>query len=169
MTLPAFADLEAFGARIPGGIPSDEEARAQAALDDASVRIRAEAGKTWTTTTGEGEEAVTVVDFGADAEARPWVPDAIASMTMRAAQRSYANPDGLSQEATGEWSASTANASSDVYLTKSERELVAKAVGRSGVWVQPTTRGKPEMADTEFLDVEPVGEKIPWDVSPQPF
>lgn len=168
MTLPAFADLEAFGARIPGGIPSGDEARAQAALDDASVRIRAEAGKTWTSTTGEGEEAETVVDFGADAEARPWVPDAIASLTMQVAQRSFSNPDGLSQESTGEWSGSSPDASSDTYLKKSERELVGKAVGRSGLWVQPTTRGKPE-TDTVFLDVEPAVEKMPWDVSRQPY
>lgn len=153
MTLPAFADLDALGARVPEGISSGSEARAQAALDDAAALIRDEAGGVgWATAEDPGDD----------------VPGIIPVINLRSALRSYLNPEGNEQESTGEWAAKIANASSDVYLTASEIKRVQRAAGRAGVWVQPTTRGRPE-TDTVFLDVEPAGERIPWDVTPGAF
>lgn len=125
MTLPAFAAPEDLANRIPNGITAGDEPRAQAALDDASALIRAEAGKTWCT----------------DGELDDDVPDIVVTITLKSAQRAFTNPDGQTQEQTGQWMASYANASPDVYLTERERTLVRRAAGRSGVWVQPTTRG----------------------------
>src|SRR5690606_37610724 len=38
--LPPLADLAALSARVPGGIPAEDEARAQSALEDASAVVR---------------------------------------------------------------------------------------------------------------------------------
>lgn len=120
MSLPAFATIDDLGARLPGGIPTGDEARAQAALDDASALIRSIAGKTWTT------------DGALDDD----VPDIILTIAVSAARRSFVNPSGVTQE--GETAGpfnrnvSYANASSDVYLTKAEKSQVLDAAADAG-------------------------------------
>ncbi len=142
----SLATLAEFEARIPGGISAADEARAQAALDDASALIRAEAGMTW-----------------ADTD-----PPEIAKMVcIAAARRSFINPDAIRSQNLDGYAMSFASASPDVYLTAAERSLVRRAVGKSGVWALPTTRLADGEVDgsTLYLDVEPPGEPMPYDVS----
>lgn len=125
MTLPSFATIDDLAARIPAGIAGGDDARAQAALDDVSSLIRAHAGKTWVT-----EDAI-------DAD----VPDIVTTVCLRAAQRAFTNPSGVTSESAGPFSTSYANSSSDVYLTAQEKTLVRQAAGKSSVSVIQTTRG----------------------------
>lgn len=122
--LPAFATIDDLDARNPAGIAGDET-RAQAALDDASALIRSAAGKTWVDDDNELAN----------------VPDIVVTICCRAALRSFTNPAGVTQQTAGPFSASYANGSTDVYLTKGERSEVRAAAGKGGLWTQSTTRG----------------------------
>lgn len=117
--LPAFATIDDLADRHPGGIADADEARAQAALDDASALIRAAAQKTW-------------VD---DNDALEDVPDIVVTVCVRAALRAFVNPTGLTQETTGPFSASYGNASTDVYLTSKEADLVKQAAADTSIGI----------------------------------
>lgn len=149
--LPAFATIDDLAARTPGGsITSTDEPRAQAALDDASAKIRAEAGLSW-------------VDDGGDVVED--LPDIIVVVCLAAALRAFVNPEGLVGESIGTYSETRPNPSTDVYLTAAERRLIHKAAGASrGLWAQPTTRGPLETPggdDTVYLPVVG-GSPIPF-------
>lgn len=126
MVLPAFATTAELALRLPGGLDAEDEARAEAALADASALVRAEAGKTW-------------VD---DSNALSGVPDAITAVTIAAARRALTNPDGVASETIPDYSRTFASTSlsADIYLTRGERRVVQRAAGRSGLWTMPTTR-----------------------------
>lgn len=156
--LPAFASVEDLEARM-GDV---DDARAQAALDDASAFIRAEAGKDW------------AIEDALDDD----VPDVIVAITLKAARRALENPEGVTKESVGTYSVGYANSSSDVYLSSEERRLIRRAAGKSGLWTQATTRSDPAtagldtpgppdyvrcgVADT-YLPVEPPGAPIPFE------
>lgn len=157
--LPPFATLEDLAQRRPGGV--GDHARAAAALDDASTLIRAETGKNW-------------VDANDAAKLAADLPPIIQAVTCSVARRVIDNPDGIQTEALGSYSVTLANASGDVYLTKTERRLVRKAAGLSEIWTQPTTRD-PDNLGTEtasvlpygpggqvLVDVDPAGDAILW-------
>lgn len=153
--LPAFADTDDLADRLPGGIADVDATRAQAALDDASAIIRSVAGKNWVDDNDELED----------------VPDIIVTITCRAALRAFANPVGVTQETAGPFSASYANASSDVYLTVGERRDIKAAAGKDGLGVRSTTRGAietgclaypPEGVADVYVDVEPAGQPLPF-------
>lgn len=158
MSLPAFASVADLAARTPGGIPDDDEERAQAVLDDASSKIRAEAGESWVT---DGE-----LDFPDDPD---WAEDAIIRITLAVARRALSNPDGVESTTLGPFSETTSNASPDVYLTAAEKRDIAKIVGgTSGLWTLGTTRDDspyagdlPEFAGDLYLSVEG-SELIPF-------
>lgn len=151
MTLPALATLEEFAVRLPGVFDEESDgARAQAALDDASALIRSVAGATWTTTDDEDE---TIVD--------PDMPDIVRTVCIACARRVFNNPDGIRSESVGGYSASLADSSADVYLTKAESAHIRRAAGRTGAWSLPTTRTTSD-ADDLYLDVEPAGEPMPY-------
>lgn len=160
MTLPAFATLEEFEARLVGALAedSDDEERAQAALDDVSALIRVEAGKDWVT---DDDPPVLADD----------IPDIVKTVTIRAALRAYNNPTGTESRthSLGQFSESEsfADSSSDVYLTSSERRLIRLAAGRrAGLGVIPVTRGALEThcgaGDTVYADTLPGPKQIPW-------
>jgi phage gp36-like protein len=158
MSLPAFATLDQLAARVA----VDDEDRAQAALDDASVEIRSIAGVSFTT------------DGDLNFDGYPsWAEDALVKVCCSAAARALANPDGLTQaaETIGSYSHTNAyaNASPDVYLTANEKRLVRRAAGRTGLGTITTTRaertGAGALVDecgTEYLEVSPPGEPMPW-------
>lgn len=124
MALPPFASVDDVSARLPAG-ETVEDARAEAALDDASAIIRAVARKDW----------VTEDELDAD------VPDVLLTICCRAAVRALTNPRGLESETTGPFGAQYANASADVYLTRAERDMIRSVAGQtSGVWTLGTTR-----------------------------
>ena len=142
--LPAFATTDQLAARFPGGIASVDAARAQAALDDASAKVRAETNKDWMVP-GATSSDPPVID--------PALPDIIVIVTLAAALRAFTNPEQLSQEGIGTYHASYANGSMDVYLTSQERRLIRKAAGNTGVWTQPTTRGNVETSMWPWEDI----------------
>lgn len=140
---PAFATVEQLTARVVGGQVDD--ARAQAVLDDASARIRAEAVKSW----------VTAGELDAD------IPDIVGVVCLQAALRAYQSPERLTQEGIGTGYVQS-NVSADVYLTKAEMKLVRRAAGNAGLWSKPTTRGRIETSmwpwDDMFLPTVLAGE-----------
>lgn len=155
--LPAFASFDDLRARTPGGIDNAEVERAQAALDDASSLIRAEADKTWTTTTDD--ETVLVDDL----------PGILVTVCCSAARRSLENPEGVSQESLGSYSVSHANVSNDVYLTSAERRAVRRAAGRGSIGAIPISRGPietPACGETTYLPVSPAGQDMPFSYEP---
>jgi len=177
--LPAFASFLELDARIPGGIADEDVERAQAALDDASTLIRAEASQNYV-----DDQGALTLPAGADA----WRADVLVRVCLSAARRQLDNPDGISQEALGAYSVQQANASSDVYLTTAERRDVRRAAKKTGVTTVSTTRsdlasdGRPyglEVSEWNNSrvdrDVDPGalvdvdgGDAVPW-VSPDGF
>jgi hypothetical protein len=155
--LPAFATLADLAARIPGGIATADETRAQAALDDASTKIRSVANRAWVDAAGDVVEDL---------------PDIVFTVCLKAAQRCFDNPDGLKSEGIGTYAETRANPSADVYLTAEERRDIRRAAvaagGGGGLWTQPTTRGPLETPgrngrcdDTVYVDTTG-GAPIPF-------
>src|SRR5436190_5119914 len=158
MGLPTFATLDDLDIRRPGGLKDRERPRAWAALVDASALIRETAnGKTWAN--DAGTELVEV-------------PDLLVAITCAAARRALDNPDGIQQETLGAYSVQLANSSGDIYLTQAEQRLVRKVAGLGGVFALAPTRDPdhigfetPTVGDgavTEWLEVDPPGDPIPW-------
>lgn len=114
----ALADIEQMEARL--GVSLDPEsadgARAQAALDDASALIRAEAGKDWLDEAGA---------LAAD------LPVIVQQIALAVALRAYRNPDGATQTSIGDVSISFSGRGGvgSVYLTADERRAIRKAAG----------------------------------------
>ena len=153
--LPAFATVEDLAARVPGGIAEADEARAQAALDDASAKIRSVANRPWVDAAGDVVEDL---------------PDIVFTVCLKAAQRCFDNPEGLASESIGTYAETRPNPSGDVYLTAEERRDIRRAAagGSGGLWTQPTTRGPLETpgrdgrcGDTVYVDVVG-GSPIPF-------
>jgi hypothetical protein len=153
--LPAFATIADLAARIPGGIATADETRAQAALDDASTKIRSVANRAWVDAAGDVVEDL---------------PDIVFTVCLKAAQRCFDNPDGLKSEGIGTYAETRANPSADVYLTKAEERDIRRAAagGPAGLWTQTTTRGPLETpgrhgqcGDTVYVDVVG-GSPIPY-------
>lgn len=149
MSLPALADLEALAARIfPSGIDEAEEPRAQAALDDASALIRAEAGQDWVTA---GDPVALSDDL----------PDVAVTVCLAAARRALVNPDGVVSETIQGYATNYGNDSGDVYLTRAERRLIRRASGLGTVGVQRTTRTEYDYGALDTRGVV-VGEVAPF-------
>lgn len=125
--LPALAPLDALKARLALTLDEADEPRAQAALDDASALIRAEAGgTTWVDDDGELLENE--------------VPDIVVTLTLKVAKRSIVNPDDVAQEGAGSYTVSFR----EVYLTSDEKRLIRQAAGvapHGGIGVLAVTRG----------------------------
>jgi hypothetical protein len=121
VTLPAFATVEDFADRLPGGLDDADEPRAQALLEDASSLIRTAAGVSWVSDD--------VLDFGDLAD---WKVAEIARITIAAATRAFTNPDRATAMTVGDTSVTLADSSPDVYLTAAERAAVLAMVGIVG-------------------------------------
>lgn len=159
--LPAFASTAVLAARIAGGIKLSDQARAQAALDDASSKIRSYTGQVWAT----GD----TLDLPADPE---WAADTIERICLAVARRSFENPEGLTQQSEGidgyNHAEQFATPSPDVYLTSAEKADLDKLVGgTSAVWTLATTRSDQDRPDLRvfagdvYLGVED-SELIPF-------
>lgn len=124
---PSLATLQELEARVPGGIPTGDEARAEAALMDASALIRQVAKVDWLDDEGALDAAS--------------IPDEVVVICLAAAKRVFVNPDGVTQQGIDGAVVSYGSTSSiDVYLTKAEKSSIREAVGRSGLWTLGTTR-----------------------------
>lgn len=114
--------------------------RAGAVLDAASAMVRAEAGQDW-----DGTEA----------------PADVIALVIRVAANMWANPTGVSQQATGPFSVSYGSALSDA-----DRDLLGKHKPHGGLFTISTTRGCME-TDSVYVDV--VGSDEPLPVSRSPW
>lgn len=143
--LPAFADVSDLADRLAGGLLDADETRAQAALDDASVLIRAESGLAWVNSSN-------ALDFskGNAGLSTQLKQDILQRVCVGAALRALTNPESYTQESVGSFSATRADSSIDVYLGRGERRLVRQAAGRSNIGTVTVTRsvdGAPELID----------------------
>lgn len=114
--LPPLATVSAMETRLglaAGAITGADLARAEAALNDVSALVRAEAGLTWV-----ADDGVTIT-----------APAEVVTVVLQAALRSYRNPDGYTGESVGDYSYQfgQAHGSVDLYLSASERGIVAAA------------------------------------------
>lgn len=145
--LPPFASLDDLEARTG---PVDDVTRAEAALDDASALIRAEAGQTWVTDDALDED----------------VPGILAVVCIAVARRVIENPDGFTEMHVGDTGGSLANASNDVYLTANEKRLVRRAAGVSGVMgVVELEMGTPGWSG-DYINVVGSNEPLPFSYEP---
>ena len=111
LALAAGSDLEARG------VEDWDSPRALAAIDDVSALIHSETNNAWV----DAETGALVAD----------VPHLAKTICCRAVSRSLSNPEALQAEGIGSYSATYANASGDVYLTKSEKNALRKEAGIS--------------------------------------
>lgn len=147
MTLPSLATVEDLAARLPGGIATADEDRAQAVLDDVSALIRAEAETDWLDDEGALDD----------------VPDVVVTVTLAAARRAWLNPDGKVSETIGSYSYRVGDAGGvGVMLTEEEKRLVRRAGGVvaaavANVELNPDTT----ITDLVYADVEGSDWPIP--------
>lgn len=147
--MPALAELAALSARVPGGIPVDDEARATSAIEDASALVRDECGRDF------------LDDLGAvDA------PAAIVRVVLAVARRDYLNPEGYSSdtETVGPHSRTGVRPDEQVglYLTDQERAICHRYRQSAGGGLRTisTTRADGPALDTIWVDM-PYGEPFP--------
>lgn len=135
MSLATFAEMSV---RVPGGIPAEDEPRAQAYLDDATALI---------------EE---VIGLTSD------VPAVANRVCLAAALRAWFNPAYLANETLGDLSTRYSSLGG-VYLTDDERSKLRAASGSSGFWVQPIDRhDRLVHRDPSFLYVSDGGSSFPF-------
>lgn len=119
MEPPAFATPSDYFARHGEGA---DEARVGVLLGDASELIRTEAKVTWI-----DEETGELTDD---------VPYLLVGIACTVVNRKLTNPDGVTSQMTApagySESTSFANASPDMYLTRSEKRFIRRAAGVSG-------------------------------------
>lgn len=124
MARPPLATTTDLGERL--GESVDDDIQAMARLRDASAIVRAYAGKTW-------------LDDAGDLDG---VPDDIPGVVAAMVERATRNPTGTTQESAGPFTRSFGSeASSRLYLTKSEKLVVRAAAGRPQVGTLSTGRG----------------------------
>ena len=153
MALPSLASLEELTRRLGVALNEAEQERAQAALDDASALIRAEAATTWTDT--------------ADPPTLANVPAIVESITLSVARRAYENPSAHADKRVDDISVTYDRRRGEgaVYLTSAERRAVRKAAGVSGVSTIELEGAWP-FDTTVYVPVEGGGDLMPWYVEP---
>lgn len=127
----ALADISDIEARLGKVFTGDEATRVEALLDDASALVRDEAGITWT---------------DPDTGQLTLVPGSVRAVVLRSVERAVRNPQGFSAESAGDYSYQRTNVEPGVYLTDGERQIIRRAIGRTGLWTQPVTRGDDHLA-----------------------
>lgn len=161
--LPSLASLAQLVARMGNPtLSEDEQARAQADLDDASALIRAEVKPTtWAIVDPEDDEAWVLDD----------VPAVVETVTLAVARRSFDNPAGVAQKSVGDVSI-TYGADArrgGIYLTKDERRLVRRAAELSSMGSVTLTSADSLLTtvyiptDTPDADPIPMGGGWPWE------
>lgn len=140
MAEPSFASITDLSARM--GDVGDVEA-ALAALEDASSLIHLVSGRAWIDEEDDPDEPLTL---SAD------TPGAMKGICCAAARRVLENPEALNAESVVNYRAEYSNASTDVYLTKSEIKRIRQAAGLGGVTVISTTREEIETPLVRYRD-----------------
>jgi hypothetical protein len=120
------ATVPELEARLGRELEATELERANALLDDASALVRDVAGRTW---------------IDPDTGQLDAVPGSIRWVVLRAAERAMRNPQGFSSESAGDYSYQRTGVEPGVYLTEGEERAIRRALGKTGLWTQPVTRG----------------------------
>jgi hypothetical protein len=123
---------------------SPDLGRVAALLDDASALVYDVAGTSWATP----QE----------------VPGTIRYVVLRAVERAFRNPDGFSAESDGDYSYQRTGVEPGIYLTPGEEKAIRRALGRGGLWTQPTERGDMCLHDTVWVNDQYGCDPIPYDV-----
>lgn len=142
------ADVFDIEARMGREFDTDERVRVLALLDDASALVRDEAATTWI-------DPITSLLIA--------VPGSVRAVVLRAVERAVRNPQGFSAESAGDYSYQRTNVEPGVYLTDGERQIIRRAIGRTGLWTQPVTRGD-EYLSTVWAEDQFGCELFPLDV-----
>lgn len=124
LLLASVADLEA---RLGRQLDQIERVRALAVLEDVSSLARDVAGRTFLNEAGTAIEGL---------------PSTVRSVVIKAAERAMRNPDGYTAESVGDYNYQRPGVEDGVYLTEREEKLIRRALGRTGLWTQPVTRGE---------------------------
>jgi hypothetical protein len=143
--LAAVTDIEARLGRV---FVDDELGRVVALLDDASSLVRDEAGKDW---------------IDPDTGGLTTVPGSIRAVVLRVVERAIRNPQGFSAEAAGDYSYQRPGVEAGIYLDERDARTIRKALGRTGLWTQPVTRGDDYLA-TVWAEDQFGCELFPLDV-----
>lgn len=134
-----FAEVDELSARLGRQLADDELPRAVAVLQDASALVREEVGySVWI----DADTAETNYSL---------VPASVRAIVLRAAERAMRNPNGFSAESSGDYSFQRTGVQIGVYLSDGEIRTLRRAVKRTGLWTQPTTRGDC-LPNTIFLE-----------------
>jgi len=139
--LPPLATVDDLSARLPVGVDLGDNARAAAALEDASTLVRNEAGAEWVDALG----ALTVV------------PDIVRMIVLEVAGRALNRSFVYGADGEG------ATEVGGLYLKGDEKRRLNAAVGtnsRPALWSLPTTRGDED--ETEYRPVTGGGDLLPW-------
>lgn len=137
----------------PGTLAGTDQARAQAALVDASALVRGEAQRDFVTETGELD-----------------APDAIVRVVLGAALRNYRNPEAETSHTVGPFRRDIKVSDTGVYLTDAEIEIARRYRPRThgGLWTLSTTRDE-DVSDTQWVwdqygtEPFPIGSRSqPW-------
>jgi hypothetical protein len=62
------------------------------------------------------------------------------------------NPQGFRSESAGDYSYQRPEAGLGLMLTEAELRIIRRAVGRTGLWTQPLTRGTDELCATLWVE-----------------
>jgi hypothetical protein len=134
---PPLASVEELEYRLGRTFTSEELPRVEALLDDVSAFVRAEAGVTWI-----DPETGLLLD----------VPASVRAVVLRVAERVMRNPQGFRSESAGDYSYQRPEAGLGLMLTEAELRIIRRAVGRTGLWTQPLTRGTDELCATLWVE-----------------
>ena len=147
MTLPSLATVDELAARLPDGIDSADEDRAQLLLDDVSALARAEVETDW-------------VD---DANALSGVPAVVVTVVLAAARRAWLNPSGFVSETIGSYTYRLADgaAGSGVFLTDEEKRLIRRAAGTVDAGVSSVELNSEIGSDWIYAAVEGSDRPLP--------
>lgn len=147
--LASVADVEA---RLGRSFVKEEIGRVVALIEDASELVMLEAGRDW---------------IDPDTGELTGVPGSVRAVVLRAVERAIRNPQGFSAEAAGDYSYQRTNVEPGVYLTDAEKAIIRKAIGKTGLWTQPVTRGDAYL-ETVWAEDQFGCELFPLDVYRNP-
>lgn len=134
--------------RLGRPLDAAEQVRVRAVLDDVSALVRDVAGRDFLNEAGTALEGV---------------PHSVRAVVLKASERAMRNPDGYQSESVGDYSYARRGAEDGTYLTEREETLIRRAMGRTGLWTQPTTRGEGTL-NTGFVEDQFGCELFPLDV-----
>lgn len=142
------ATVSALEIRLGRTFVEPELSRVEALLEDASDLVRDVAGKDW---------------IDPDTGTLQPVPGTIRATVLRMVERAVRNPEGFSAESAGDYSYQRTGVQQGIYITEGEERAVRRALGKTGLWNQPTTRNE-EALTVGFVEDQFGAELIPWDI-----